>query len=53
LSCLAAGAPAVEPFALLDGVDLEDTSVPEPSTLVLLGCGLAGGLGFLKTRKQK
>jgi len=41
------------PFAWLDGVDLEDVSAPEPSAFALLGCGLAGGLGFLKTRKQK
>jgi hypothetical protein len=50
LSFLAFGTPSgVPPFALLDGVDME--AVPEPSTVLLLGAGLAG-LGLLQLRRR-
>jgi hypothetical protein len=52
LSFLALGTPSGEPpFALLDGVTMNDASVPEPSTILLLGLGLIG-LGAVKLRRR-
>ena len=54
LSFFAVGTPnGVPPFVLLDGVDLEanKTPTPEPGTLALLGSGLLGGLGVLRSKK--
>lgn len=42
LSFLASAQPAVLPFALLDGVDLEPVVTPEPSTIALAALGLGG-----------
>jgi hypothetical protein len=50
LSFLAVGTPSGEPpFSLIDGVSV--TSVPEPSTLVLVGLGLLG-CGVAKARRR-
>ncbi len=52
LSFLAIGTPGgVPPMSLLDGVSVSDTAVPEPSSLALLGTGLAGMSGLLRRYK--
>jgi hypothetical protein len=54
LSFFAAGAPPVPPFALLDGVTLNGgVATPEPDTLVLMGTGLAGFIGFARRHHVK
>ena len=52
LSFLAVGTPAgVPPFSLLDGVTLNaNSTTPEPGTLVMLGSGLLGGMGVLRSK---
>ncbi len=52
LSFFATGGPSsgVPPFALLDGVTLTETT-PEPGTLALLGSGLLGGLGVIRSKQ--
>lgn len=54
LSFLAVGTPnGVPPFVLLDGVTLNANSpVPEPGTLALLGSGLLGGMGLLRSKSR-
>ena len=54
LSFLAIGTPGGEPpMSLLDGVSVSDNAVPEPSSLALLGTGLAGMGGLLRRFKGK
>ena len=55
LSFLAKGTPGGEPpNVLLDGVSVSQNSpVPEPSTLALLGTGLAGVSGMLRRRYKR
>ena len=54
LSFLAIGTPTGEPpMSLLDGVSVSDTAVPEPSSLALLGTGLAGVSGLVRRRFKK
>ena len=54
LSFLAIGTPSgVPPMSLLDGVSVTDTAVPEPSSLALLGTGLAGVSGLVRRRFKK
>jgi len=50
LSFLAYGNVQQPPFALLDGVSMNQVT-PEPSTLPLLLTGLMGGLGVLRSKK--
>ena len=51
LSFLAIGTPGgVPPMSLLDGVSVTDTAVPEPSSLALLGTGLAAVSGLVRRR---
>ena len=50
LSFLAYGNVQLPPFALLDGVSMNQVT-PEPSTLPLLLTGLMGGLGVLRSKK--
>lgn len=46
--------PSLPPFALLDGVSMTDiSSVPEPSTLWVMGFGLAGLAGFKMHRQHR
>ncbi|HUB11783.1 MAG TPA: PEP-CTERM sorting domain-containing protein [Acetobacteraceae bacterium] len=52
LSFFANGSPQVPPFALLDGVSLTQSSVPEPGTLALVGLGLAG-FGLIRRRARR
>jgi hypothetical protein len=58
LSFLALGGPAGrEPFVLLDGVSLTDTTTlppdaPEPSTMALLISGVLGAIVFSRLRKN-
>ena len=55
LSFLAVGNVPVPPFALLDGVTMNDENqpspVPEPGSLPLLFTGLMGGLAVLRSKK--
>ena len=55
LSFLAKGTPGGEPpNVLLDGVSVSQSSpVPEPSTLALLGTGLAGVSGLVRRRFKR
>lgn len=54
LSFLAIGTPSgAPPMSLLDGVSVSDTAVPEPSSLALLGTGLAGVSGLVRRRFKK
>ncbi len=54
LSFLAIGTPGgAPPMSLLDGVSVTDTAVPEPSSLALLGTGLAGVSGLVRRRFKK
>jgi hypothetical protein len=55
LSFLALGTPAgVPPFTLLDGVSATQQSpVPEPGSLALLGTGITAAAGFLRRRLRK
>lgn len=50
LSFLAAGAPDVPPFMLVDGVSL--SQVPEPASLAILGAGVLG-LGLQRLRRRR
>ena len=50
LSFLAAGSPAVPPFALVDNIDVSTAAAPEPNSLMLLGTGLAALGGFVRMR---
>jgi hypothetical protein len=50
LSFLSYGNLQVPPFALLDGVSMNQVT-PEPSTLPLFLTGLMGGLGVLRSKK--
>jgi hypothetical protein len=55
LSFLAIGTPSGEPpFSLLDGVSLQATPVPEPSSLILIiGCAAMAGVRHLKSRQRR
>ena len=54
LSFLAIGTPGGEPpFSLLDGVTVNTTPTPEPSSLVLLGSGLVSVGGLLRRKLQR
>jgi hypothetical protein len=47
------GGAALPPFALLDGVNVEATTVPEPSTWAMMLLGIAGlGYAGFRTRKK-
>ena len=43
---------AANTFAAIS-TDIKNTEVPEPSSLILLGCGLIGLYGFSKKREKK
>lgn len=51
LTFMAFGSPNLPPYMVLDGVSLNDTTVPEPSSMVLMGLG-ALSLGTVYLRRH-